>query len=150
MVIVTTSRPGHSPHHQSHSETDGASDSAALPVPGRTSPSATKRKVTMKVLLGSATSNSVAPWTVARRAPLSLESCRQAVGVGCHCLLQGIFLPQGSNSRLHCRQILYHLSHQGTENIYKYMHAYLGQMLDNEIQRDQEVQLPLLKSQERK
>ena len=33
-------------------------------------------------------------------------------GVGCHSLLQGIFLNQGSNpSLLHCRQILYHLSH---------------------------------------
>ena len=34
-------------------------------------------------------------------------------GVGCHFLLQGIFLTQGSNlGLLHCRQILYHLSHQ--------------------------------------
>ena len=34
-------------------------------------------------------------------------------GVGCHSLLQGIFLTQGlSLSLLHCRQILYHLSHQ--------------------------------------
>ena len=33
-------------------------------------------------------------------------------GVGCHSLLQGIFLTQGSNlNLLHCRQILYHLSH---------------------------------------
>ena len=33
--------------------------------------------------------------------------------MGCHFLLQGIFLTQGSNSGfLHCRQILYHLSHQ--------------------------------------
>ena len=33
-------------------------------------------------------------------------------GVGCHSLLQGIFLIQGSNPGLrHCRQILYHLSH---------------------------------------
>ena len=32
-------------------------------------------------------------------------------GVGCHFLLQGIFLTQGSNpGLLHCRQILYHLS----------------------------------------
>ena len=32
-------------------------------------------------------------------------------GVGCHSLLQGIFLTQGSNPSLpHCRQILYHLS----------------------------------------
>ena len=35
-------------------------------------------------------------------------------GVGCHSLLQGIFLTQGLNLGLpHCRQILYHLSHQG-------------------------------------
>ena len=34
-------------------------------------------------------------------------------GVGCHALLKGIFLTQESNpSLLHCRQILYHLSHQ--------------------------------------
>ena len=33
---------------------------------------------------------------------------------GCHFLLQGIFLIQGLNpDLLHCRQILYHLSHQG-------------------------------------
>ena len=36
------------------------------------------------------------------------------LGVGCHSLLQGIFLTQGSNlSCLHCRQILHCLSHQG-------------------------------------
>ena len=36
-------------------------------------------------------------------------------GVGCHFLLQGIFLTQGSNPGvLHCRQILYHSSHQGS------------------------------------
>ena len=35
-------------------------------------------------------------------------------GVGCHSLLQGIFPSQESNSGLlHCRQILYHLIHQG-------------------------------------
>ena len=35
-------------------------------------------------------------------------------GVGCHCLLQEIFLTQRLNpSLLHCRQMLYHLSHQG-------------------------------------
>ena len=34
-------------------------------------------------------------------------------GVGCHCLLQGIFLTQGSNSGLlYCRQILYYLSYR--------------------------------------
>ena len=36
-------------------------------------------------------------------------------GVGSHSLLQGIFLIQGSNlGLLPCRQILYHLSHQGS------------------------------------
>ena len=36
-------------------------------------------------------------------------------GVGCHSLLQGIFLTQGSNQGLpHCRQTLYCLSHQGS------------------------------------
>ena len=36
------------------------------------------------------------------------------IGVGCHFLLQGIFPTQGSNpGLLHCRQTLYHLSHQG-------------------------------------
>ena len=35
------------------------------------------------------------------------------IGVGCHALLPGIFPTQGSNpGLLHCRQILYHLSHQ--------------------------------------
>ena len=35
--------------------------------------------------------------------------------VGCHALLQGIFSTQGSNpGLLHCRQILYYLSHQGS------------------------------------
>ena len=40
-------------------------------------------------------------------------------GVGCHfLLLQGIFPTQGSNpSLLHCRQILYLLSHQGTSSL---------------------------------
>ena len=36
-------------------------------------------------------------------------------GVGSHSFLQGIFLTQGLNPGLpHCRQILYHLSHQGS------------------------------------
>ena len=36
-------------------------------------------------------------------------------GVGSHCLLQGIFPTQGLNlGLLPCRQVLYHLSHQGS------------------------------------
>ena len=39
-------------------------------------------------------------------------------GMGCHFLLQGIFLTQGSNpSLLHCRQILHHLSHQESSQL---------------------------------
>ena len=39
----------------------------------------------------------------------------QNTGVGSYSLLQGIFPTQGSNPGLpHCRQILYHLSHQGS------------------------------------
>ena len=38
-------------------------------------------------------------------------------GVGCHSLLQRIFPAQGLNlGLLSCRQILYHLSHQGSPN----------------------------------
>ena len=39
-------------------------------------------------------------------------------GVGCHALCQGIFPTQGSKpGLLHCRWILYHLSHQGSPGI---------------------------------
>ena len=38
---------------------------------------------------------------------------KKNTGVGCHTLLQEIFPTQGSNAS-HCRQILYHLSHQGS------------------------------------
>ena len=42
------------------------------------------------------------------------DSPGKNAGVGCHALLQGIFPTQGSNPGLpHCRQIHYHLSHQG-------------------------------------
>jgi len=37
------------------------------------------------------------------------------IGMGFHALLQGVLPTQGSNpSLLHCRQIIYHLSHQGS------------------------------------
>ena len=54
-------------------------------------------------------------WTVARQALRSMGFSRQEYWNGCHSLLQGIFPTQGSNpGLLHCRQILYHLSHQGS------------------------------------
>ena len=40
-------------------------------------------------------------------------------GVDCHAFLQGIFPTQGSNpGLLHCRYILYRLSHQGSPKIF--------------------------------
>ena len=43
------------------------------------------------------------------------DSPGKNIGVGCHALLQGIFPILGLNPGLpHCRQILYHLSHQGS------------------------------------
>ena len=35
------------------------------------------------------------PWTVAHQAPLSMGFSGKNIGVGCHFLLQGIFLTQG-------------------------------------------------------
>ena len=47
-------------------------------------------------------------------APLSMEFSGKNIGVGCHSHLQGIFPTEGPNPGLtYCRQILYHLSHQG-------------------------------------
>ena len=48
-----------------------------------------------------------------------MEFSRQEYWSSLHSLLQGIFLTQGLNPGfLHCRQILYHLSHQGSP-VYK-------------------------------
>ena len=49
------------------------------------------------------------------RLPCPWDSPAKNTGVGCHSLLQGNLLTQGLNpSHLHCRQILYHLSHHGS------------------------------------
>ena len=54
-------------------------------------------------------------WTVAYQAPPSMGFSGKSTGVGCHFLLQGIFLMQGWNPGLpNCRQMLYHLSHRGS------------------------------------
>ena len=51
--------------------------------------------------------------TVAHQDPLSIPG--KNIVVGSHSLLQGVFPTQGSNpGLLHCRCILYHLSHQGS------------------------------------
>ena len=56
------------------------------------------------------------PWTVACTKLLHpWDFPGKSTGVGCHFVLQGIFSTQGSNpGLLHCRQTLYHLSHQGS------------------------------------
>ena len=54
-------------------------------------------------------------WTVARLAPLSMVFSRQDTGVGCHFLLQGIFLTHWSNLCLLPWQAgSFPLSHQGS------------------------------------
>ena len=46
------------------------------------------------------------------------DSPGKNIGVGCHALLQGIFVTQGLNPRLlHCRGSLHYLSHQGSPRI---------------------------------
>ena len=58
------------------------------------------------------------PWTVAYQASLSMGFSRQEYWSGCHFLLQEIFPTQGLNLGLpHCRQTLYHLSHQGSPDL---------------------------------
>ena len=58
------------------------------------------------------------PWTVDLQAPLSIEFSRQEYWSGLPFPSQGIFPTQGSNPGfLHCRWILYHLSHQGSPSL---------------------------------
>ena len=60
-------------------------------------------------------SDSATPWTVTRQAPLFMGFSRQNAGVGCHALLQVTYSTQEFNSGLlHCRWLLYHLSHQAS------------------------------------
>ena len=67
------------------------------------------------VLSHSVVSHSATPWTPALRLLCPWDSSGKNTGVGCHALLQKIFRTQGSNPGLpHCRQILYHMSHQGS------------------------------------
>ena len=57
----------------------------------------------------------VTPWTVAHQAPRPWHFPGKNAGVGCHFLLQGITLTQGSNPRLLCYQAAFlPLSHLGS------------------------------------
>ena len=58
----------------------------------------------------------VTPWTVSYHALCLWDFPSKSTGVGCHFLLQRIFPTQGLNLGLpHCRQMLYHLRHQGSQ-----------------------------------
>ena len=65
------------------------------------------------------------PIDCSHQVPLSMGFPSKKTGVGCHFLLQGIFLTQGLNlDLLHCRQILYHLNHQGARLGSEVLHKY--------------------------
>ena len=69
------------------------------------------------------------PWAVPHHAPLFMEFSRQEY-MGCHTLLQGIVPTQGLNLSLlcllHCRRILYRVSHWGSPTLYLLFLATLG------------------------
>ena len=55
------------------------------------------------------------PWTVVPRLLCPWDSPGKDTGVGCHALIQGVFLTQESNrGLLHCRRILYQLGYRGS------------------------------------
>ena len=55
-------------------------------------------------------------WSVGLLFPWNFQG--KNTGVGRHFLLQGILLTQGSKpGLLHCRWVLYHLSHQGRQSV---------------------------------
>ena len=57
------------------------------------------------------------------------DSSGKNAAVGCHALLQGIFPTQGWNpSLLHCRRILYCLSHQGNPQIIKVIFIFISRV----------------------
>ena len=61
------------------------------------------------------------PWTVARQAPLSMGFSRQVYWSGLPCPPPGDLPNPGIEAgSLHCRQILYRLSHQGSPEISKW------------------------------
>ena len=107
---LTSSRSGLSSRHQfslSSSARSAVSGSLQSPV----------KCVGCAVLSGSIMSDSATPWMVCSLPGSSVlgDSPGKDTGVGSLSLLQGIFPTQGSNpGLLHCRQILHHLSHQGS------------------------------------
>ena len=67
---------------------------------------------------GKPKTDSATPWTNTPGSSVHENSSGKNAGVGCHALLQGIFLTQGLNPGLpHCKQTLYPLSDQGSLKI---------------------------------
>ena len=62
----------------------------------------------------SVVSNSLWPLDCTPPGPLSMGFSSKSPGVGCHFLLQRSFQPRDQTCLLHCRQILYWLSYQGS------------------------------------
>ena len=61
-------------------------------------------------------------WLQPTRLLCPWDSPGKSTGVGSHSLLQGIFPTLGSNpGLLHCRRILYRLSHQGSPRILEWV-----------------------------
>ena len=75
-------------------------------------------EVKMKLLVTQSCLTLCHPMDCSRMGSSVMEFSRQEYWMGSHFLLQGIFLTQGLNlGFLHCRQILYPLSHQGSLSI---------------------------------
>ena len=96
---------------------------------------------------GSVVSNSLQPMGCTERLLCPWDFPGNNTGVGCHFLLQGIFLTKGSNLDLpHCRETLYPLSHWNyqTENL-KQLCDVQGQEMDFSAQnREYTLLLPFL------
>ena len=83
-------------------------------------------KIIMVVVLDSRAWLSVTDSIDLARILCPWESPGKNTGVGCHSLLQRVFPTQGLNpGLLHCRQILYHLNHQGSPELLIYTYQCL-------------------------
>ena len=87
----------------------------------------------------------VTPWTVAHQAPLSVEFSRQESWSRLPFPSPGDLPDQGLNPGiLHCRQILYHLSHQGS--LYEWEYKYIFSMCTVVIKKKKEENFCQLRS----
>ena len=85
----------------------------------------------------------VTPSTAAHQVSLSIAFSRQEYCSGLHFYLQVIFLTQGSNpGLLHCRWILYHLSHIYS-HIYIYIYIYIYIIIFTNVPQGHKILLDL-------